>query len=106
MSTTLDDAFTDTPPILADGTQILPFSERASAMLRIAMRSAGDDSDEAVVAAMVCVSKGNIRPTREQLDEALITLSDADFLQIANYISRVIERRAKAAVEVAEQPGK
>lgn len=102
----LDEAFTDTPPILSDGTAIIPFSERASAMLRMAMRSAGDDSDEAVVAAMVCISTGQLRPTQNQLDAIMLNLPDADFLQVAGYISRVIDRRKKAAVEVAEQPGK
>ena len=106
MKTELNEAFVDSPPILATGEQMANYSQRIAIMVSRAMQVAGEQSDAMAIAAYVAVSRGNARPTLEQLDNIMFDLADEDVDAITSYIERVIERRNAAQVETAETPGK
>lgn len=106
MNTELNEAWTDEPPTISTGEKLLTYSQRVATMVNRAIQKCGDDSDAIAIAAFVAVSKGISRPTLQDLEDILFEITDEDFDAVVSYLSRVIDRRARAAVEVADEPGK
>jgi hypothetical protein len=106
MKTELNEAWTDAPPALSTGEQLAVYSQRIATLVNRAISKAGDDSDAMAIACYVAVSRGLLKPSVDDLEDMILGLSDADFDAVTAYLSRVIDRRTRAAVEVADSPGK
>ena len=106
MKTDLNESFVDNPPTLTSGEQMANYSQRIAIMVSRAIQLAGEQSDAMAIAAYVAVSRGNARPSIDDLESIMFELEDSDVESITGYMERVIERRNAAEVDVAESPGK
>ncbi len=111
----LDEAFTDSPPVLSDGKILRPFDSRVSHLVAKALQTIGDERDIVAIGAYVIAASWSaldaVKVLRsenalDQFEAVALDLPAADFDAVSDYISRVIERRNAAAVEVASTPGK
>lgn len=112
----LESAFSDSPPVVnINGTprQMRVLSEGFLDVLKRAKERLGDDS--LVTHAHLYVVLGSI-PARDAanltcnpemlevaVDETLMQISDEDLMSCADYINRVLERKAAADVVVPEK---
>jgi hypothetical protein len=115
MKNKLDDAFTDHPPILADGRQLKPLSEMVYKSILAAGREINNASDMTwaglyVMAATLPTFEAAKRITspdaKAYAHAACMDLSEGEYDEIVSYMDRVIDRRNAAQIEVEESPGK
>lgn len=106
MSTELNEAWTDEPPVLSTGERLATYSVFTGEMVKRAIINCGDDSNPIAIGCYIAVSRKIARPTIQQIEELLFDLTEEDFEETMSYITSVIDRRARAAVEVADEPGK
>jgi hypothetical protein len=116
----IETAFTDNPPaITIDGAtvQLSPLTERTQAILvQLIKKHPEDDQDNVFVGAYLIVASASSKieaaraindpEIKIKCEAMLMELSDEDSVAVLGYLSRVIERKQLAAVEVADTPGK
>ena len=102
MKNELSDAFVDSPPC---GLPAL--SQKTLLLIDRAVKRAGLALDSVeMIGAYFCIGEGNIQPKEQEITDAFVSLSDEEVDQITGYINRVMERREKADVQIADTPGK
>jgi hypothetical protein len=109
-----NEAFTDEPPAI-NGIVLLPFNGRVANIINHYVLTKDGASDLTSIGAYVILGTKETREALQVLrrDDALtecdavaLELTEDEFQAVSAYIGRVLDRRAAAAVEVAESPGK
>jgi hypothetical protein len=109
-----NEAFTDEPPII-EGVPMRPFSGRVANIISQYVLSQEGAGDLTSIGAYVLISGMESREAlailrREnaviECDARALDLSEDDFAAINTYLGRVLDRRAAAAIEIPESPGK
>jgi hypothetical protein len=96
------DAFIDTPP---EG--FLPLSQKALTLIIHVVKRAGLELDTVeMVGAYRAISNGNGFPTANEINNAFIEMTDAEFDAVTAYVTRVMARREEAEVVIESTPGK
>jgi predicted class III extradiol MEMO1 family dioxygenase len=115
MKNKLDDAFTDHPPILADGRVMKPLSEMVYKSILDAGKQIRKPTDMTwaglyLIAATMSTFEASkfITSARAKAyaHAACMELSEGEYDEIVAYMDRVIDRRNAAQIEVEETPGK
>jgi hypothetical protein len=108
-----NEAFIDSPPMI-DGVELKPLTVQISQALT-GLFSKKDVTDQVWVGAYFLLASMDYRTALKLLKSddieiecmaAVMELDQDEYQSIIEYISRVVDRRAAAAVEVAESPGK
>ena len=109
-----NEAFTDEPPAI-DGITLSPFNGRVANIINHYVLTKDGASDLTSIGAYLILGTKETREALQILrrEDALIEcdavameLSEGEFQAVSAYLGRVLDRRAAAAVEVAESPGK
>ena len=109
-----NEAFTDEPPII-EGVLMRPFSGRVANIINHYVLSQEGAGDLTSIGAYVIISTMESREALQILrrdsaviecDARALDLSEDDFAAINSYLGRVLDRRASAAIEIPEAPGK
>jgi hypothetical protein len=115
MKTDINDAFTDSPPILASGQNLRALDSVVFAAIQAAGKRIGDDNNITwcglyLIAATMPPAEAsatlNSADLRVRAQAMAMELSNDDFDAVMAYMFRVIERREAAQVSVEETPGK
>ena len=119
MNTDPQTAFTDAPPIIeidGDKIQLKPLSELMQASILAAVkRFPESDQNQLFLGSYIAAaSKTGLDAAMALCSQDLpitclayaLELSEQDSQAVIDYLTRVLDRRAASAVEVAESPGK
>ena len=97
-----DQAFIDTPP-----EELLPFSQKTILLINRALTKAGLDMESLeTLGAYFAISKGNLKPSADEIEEMFNSLSDEQVDAATAYINRVVGRRDAGQVRIESEPGK
>ena len=110
----IEDAFTDAPPCIA-GVQLRAFDSRVAHLVARALERCADSGDLVAIGAyllaageepLAAVRALRAENVQERCEARALEVSECAFGEVQRYLERVMARRALAAVEVAQEPGK